>query len=110
MMTGSGLLYLIGPPRVVEVFHHLGYPDYFRRLLGLAKILGIVTLLWAREQPRLREWVYAGFSFDLLAAALSHAFSGDAIGAWSAPLLALAILTGSYVWWHLPRARERERG
>jgi hypothetical protein len=101
-MVGSGTLYLIGPPQVAEVFRHLGYPDYFRNILGVAKILGVATLLFGRRWPTLREWAYAGFAFDFFAASLSHAISGDGAAA-IPPLVALALLTGSYLLWYLPR-------
>ena len=32
-------------PQVTEAFTHLGFPDYFRVELALAKLLGIVLLL-----------------------------------------------------------------
>jgi DoxX-like family len=36
----SGVLYLVGPPPIVAAIRNLGYPDYFRPLLGIAKLLG----------------------------------------------------------------------
>jgi hypothetical protein len=107
-MLGSGTLYLIGPPQVAEVFRHLGYPDYFRSILGVAKILGVATILFGRHWPTLREWAYAGFTFDFFAASLSHAIRGDGAAA-IMPLVALALLTGSYLLWYLPRREEPVR-
>jgi hypothetical protein len=104
-MVGSGVMYLVGPPRVVDVFHHLGYPDYFRTLLGTAKILGVAVILGARRIPRLREWAYAGFTFDLVAATLSHAIRGEPAAAVE-PLFALALLMSSYFLWHRPMQRK----
>jgi hypothetical protein len=98
-MLGSGVMYVVGPPPVVGVFHHLGYPDYFRTLLGVAKILGTVAILGARRMPALREWAYAGFTFDLAAAALSHAISREPAAAVE-PMIALGLLMSSYVLWH----------
>jgi DoxX-like family len=107
-LGGSGILYIVGPPPVVEGFHHLGYPDYFRTLLGIAKVLGIVALVAGGRYPTLREWAYAGFTFDLLAAFLSHLLSGDGPAA-ASPLIVLALLAGSYVLWHRPRQAARAR-
>src|SRR5207237_3620775 len=48
-------------PQVAAAFTHLGFPDYFRVELSLAKLLGVVLLL-APAPPRLKEWAYAGFA------------------------------------------------
>jgi DoxX-like family/Domain of unknown function (DUF4345) len=95
MMTGSGIALLLAPAPVVETFGHLGYPLYFARLLGLAKLLGVVALL-APRVGILREWAYAGFTFDLVAAVLSHGLSGDGIGRAAGALFALGLLLASY--------------
>jgi hypothetical protein len=98
-MTLSGALYLLGPAQVVEGFRHLGYPDYLRPMLGVAKLLGVAAILALPRERRLREWAYAGFAFDFVGAFLSHLASGD--GPKSAlPLVTLALLAGSYVTSH----------
>jgi hypothetical protein len=56
----------------VEVVGHLGYPAYFCTWLGIAKLLGVAALLIPVSRA-LREWAYAGFTFDILAAAISVA-------------------------------------
>jgi DoxX-like family len=48
-------------PVVAEAFAHLGFPDYFRVELALAKLLGVVVLL-VPLPARLKEWAYAGFA------------------------------------------------
>lgn len=94
LMALSGILYLVGPRPVVEGLRALGYPPYFRKLLGSAKLLGVVGI-WAPRRPVLREWAYAGFTFDLVAAIFSHVFTGDAAHAPPAAL-ALGIALTSY--------------
>ena len=106
MMGLSGLLYLAGTRSVVDTFHVLGYPDYFRQLLGVAKLAGVVALL-APGAPTLREWAYAGFTFTLIAAFASHLLSGDAPIHALAPMLALGPLMASYL---LRRRRAASRG
>ena len=49
----------------------LGYPAYFLVILGVWKLLGVVAIA-APGLPRLKEWAYAGFSFDLSGAFVSH--------------------------------------
>ena len=70
LMTYSGVMGLITTPESVKVFQQLGYPVYFVGLLSGAKILGVIALL-VPGYPRLKEWAYAGFAIDLVAAAYS---------------------------------------
>jgi hypothetical protein len=56
--------------------HHQGlallaYPPYMLAVLGTAKILGAIALV-VPKFPRLKEWAYAGFVFDLIGAIWSH--------------------------------------
>ena len=60
----------------MQAMHLLGYPLYMLRILGLAKILGAITLLLNRP-TRTVEWAYAGFAFLLLGATASHLLAGD---------------------------------
>ena len=68
-------------PQVAEAFTHLGFPDYFRVELALAKLLGVVLLL-APVPPRLKEWAYAGVAFTLGSALIAHFAVGDGPDAW----------------------------
>ena len=99
-MAGSAVGYLTGNSRMAEGFRHLGYPDYFRTLLGVAKLIGVVALLVPRVPVPVREWAYAGFGITLIAAAVSHRTSGDPTGNVVAPLLAL--LVAARVLWQRP--------
>jgi hypothetical protein len=96
MFALSGAAFLAGPANVVTMFRHLGYPDYFRQLLGVAKLLGVAALVAPLPSSTLREWAYAGFAFTCIAAAASHVMSGDPIGKALGPLFALALLLTSY--------------
>ena len=46
--------------------------------------------------PRLKEWAYAGFFFELTAAAASRAFVGDGAADIVAPLVFLALVVASW--------------
>jgi DoxX-like family len=46
--------------------------------------------------PRLKEWAYAGFFFELTGAAASHAFVGNDVGQIPAPLGFLALVMASW--------------
>ncbi|MGH9819924.1 MAG: DoxX family protein, partial [Pyrinomonadaceae bacterium] len=80
LLTGFMLLGAIPDvlqiPDAVSFIAHLGYPAYLLTFLGVAKILGSFAVL-VPGFPRLREWAYAGLTFDLLGALYSHLSVGD---------------------------------
>ncbi len=84
----------------VEGIRHLGYPDYFRVLLTIFKVTGGLALILPMVPGRLKEWAYAGFTFNLIAATVSH----GAVDGWNFqsffPLIVLAILAVSYIYYH----------
>jgi|SRR5689334_1053915 len=85
-------------PQVAQAFAHLGFPDYFRVGLSWAKLVGIVLLL-APVPARLKEWVYAGFAFDLGWAVIAHLAVKDGVQAWIWPA-GTGVLWGlSYFFW-----------
>jgi uncharacterized membrane protein YphA (DoxX/SURF4 family) len=61
---------------VVDVVTQLGYPVYVLRILGILKVAGAVVLFLPRL-PRLKEWAYAGVTFELTGAAASHVLRGN---------------------------------
>jgi len=93
----GGVIQLTHAPEVAATLNHLGYPLYFATILGIWKILGAITTV-VPGLPRLKEWAYAGFVFDLTAAAASHAYAGDAPSDIGAPL---AFLVPVLVSWAL---------
>ena len=85
-------------PQVADAFQHLGFPAYFRVELSWAKMVGLLLLLLPLP-ARLKEWVYAGFAFDLGSAIVAHLSVGDGPQAWGWAL-ATSVLWGlSYVSW-----------
>ncbi len=94
-MTAGGMMNLMRAEMQQEAMTALGYPEYLMTILGVAKILGVIALLIPKT-PLLKEWAYAGFTFDLLGAAASHASIGDPIVEAIVPLLILAIAGASY--------------
>ena len=96
-LAGSGIGFLTLRPVAIEGMTHLGYPLYITRFLGLAKLLGVLAIL-VGTFPRIKEWAYAGFVFNLLGAAYSHLFSGDGPKALG-PLAILSFTFISYCYW-----------
>jgi hypothetical protein len=106
MMTISGVLFLVGPAPVAQQMRALGYPDYFRAMLGVAKLLGVAALVVPWPQLRaVREWAYAGFVFVLAGAFVSHVANGDPITRLPQALFALALAVTSYALRHRPSRR-----
>lgn len=92
-----GALYLAHNAQVYQVIHgRLGYPLYIIPVIGLTHILGGVGLL-VPHAPRLTQWVYAGLTFDLLLAGISHVSCHDSVWNASHPFLLLAVVIVSYV-------------
>jgi uncharacterized membrane protein YphA (DoxX/SURF4 family) len=91
----GGILHLSQSPEVVSTLHHLGYPAYFATILGAWKLLGAIAITLP-GLPRLKEWAYAGFFFDLSAAAISRAAVGDSAPDTIAPLVFLALVLASW--------------
>jgi uncharacterized membrane protein YphA (DoxX/SURF4 family) len=91
----GGVLNLTQNEQVVATMHHLGYPAYFASLLGIWKLLGAIAIV-VPGFPRLKEWAYAGFFFDLTAAAVSRAAVGVSAGDIVAPLVFLALVLASW--------------
>ncbi|MFT4031518.1 MAG: DoxX family protein [Siphonobacter sp.] len=74
----------------------LGYPDYFAYSLVIAKVLGVIAITSPKTPEKVKEWAYAGLSFTLIFAFLSHAFVDRNIGYILMPLAFLGILAVSY--------------
>jgi hypothetical protein len=95
-MGASSLIYLTHQPFMVDnVVGALGYPLYVLNILGTAKLLGALALL-APGLPQLKEWAYAGFVFNLIGAAWSHAAVGHGLGEVMPPIVLLGVLAASY--------------
>lgn len=100
MWTLGGISSLMKSPSSMEVFHRLGYPNYFATLLGTAQILGVIAIL-APVPRTLREWAYAGLTFDAIAAISSNLAIGSPIFHLVFPVLALALVLTSYRAWRV---------
>jgi hypothetical protein len=79
-------------------FVHLGFPDYFRKELGIAKLIGAIVLL-APLPGKIKEWAYAGFSITLISALIAHISSGDGINIFAPVLIAFILLILSYIFY-----------
>ena len=83
-----------------EGIRHLQYPEYFGATLVIFKILGSLILIMPFVKGRLKEWAYAGFTFNFIFAAVSHLAVDGMNSQAFFPLIILAILMISYFSYH----------
>jgi uncharacterized membrane protein len=97
-MLFSGVMYFVADAPA-DTFERLGFPDYFRIQLGIAKLVGGVALLI--PLPRwMKEWTYAGFTIDFASALIAHLAVGDPVSTMVMPVVLLAVLMVSYASYH----------
>jgi hypothetical protein len=76
----------------------LSYPDYFAYSLVIAKVLGVIAIVYTKTPPKLKEWAYAGLTFTLIFAFISHSCVDKNISYMIMPLAFLGILAVSYIY------------
>ena len=77
----------------------LGFPEYFLVYTGFTKLLGLIALL-IPGFPKIKEWVYAGFTFDLIGAIYSLIAIGMPVTTLWPQTIALVLLAASYIVFH----------
>ena len=83
-----------------ESFRHLGYPSYLIIIISIFKVMGAVALIIPQVPARIKEWAYAGFAIDFIGASSSYFFV-DGFGFYALfPLIVLAVLVVSYIYYH----------
>ncbi|EKJ86487.1 DoxX-like family protein [Leptospira meyeri serovar Hardjo str. Went 5] len=98
-MLFSAVSYFMNPEIAVG-FNRLGFPDYFRVELGIAKLIGSLIILVPQISRRFKEWAYVGFGITFISAAIAHLRSGDSVSTVIAPIVIFGILTVSYVFYY----------
>lgn len=99
MMLFSGISYLTND-ELKAAITGLGFPDFFRVELGLAKIIGAIVLIIPSLPLVLKQFAYFGFALTFLSAALAHISVNDPIAVTVSPVLFLGILAVSYVYFN----------
>ena len=74
----------------------LGYPDYFAYALIICKLLGVLAIAVPQVPTKLKEWAYAGLTFNLIFAFISHACVDKNAAFMLMPILVLGVLAVSY--------------
>ena len=99
LMLFSAVSSFMPNPQGVEMMKKLGYPYSVLTLLSVAKILGIIAIL-IPGFPRLKEWAYAGFTFDLVGAIFASLAAGYSIAQALPIVVGLVFVFGSYIYYH----------
>jgi len=100
LMLFSAISSFMTNPQAEAFARHIGYPVYIFKFLAVAKILGVIAIL-IPGFSRLKEWAYAGFTFDLLGAMYSFFAVNDSASQWAPMLTAgLIFIFGSYIFYH----------
>ncbi|RKR80115.1 DoxX-like protein [Mucilaginibacter gracilis] len=87
-------------PDFKKIFAHLGFPDWFRVELGIAKLLGAFAVAIPAVPARVKEWAYFGFLLSFSSAVIAHYNAGDPVFNMVAPLIMLLVLVVSYISFH----------
>lgn len=99
MMLMSAITSFKPTPEGEAMMKSIGYPYNVLQMLGVAKILGVVALLLPGFN-RLKEWAYAGFTFDLIGAIYAFLMVGTPLTDLIFILLGLVFVFGSYIYHH----------
>lgn len=89
---------LFAPEYVNAGTKPLGYPDYFAYTLIICKVLGVIAISYSKTPEKLKEWAYAGLTFNLIFAFISHACVDQNIGFMLMPVVVLGVLAVSYIY------------
>jgi hypothetical protein len=98
-MLASFFNYMFNPVMKVG-YAHIGFPDWFRVELGIAKLLGAIALIVPKVSKRIKEWAYFGFFVNFFSAILAHYAVNDPVINMIAPLAVLILLIISYMTYH----------
>jgi hypothetical protein len=102
-MTVTGMVQIFKTHDEIDLMTRIGYPIYFLTIIGVWKILGVITVLIPKF-PLVKEWAYAGFFFAMSGAVFSHLASGSAAMDYFGPMLLLVLTVLS--WYFRPAERK----
>ncbi|GAB2699954.1 DoxX family protein [Mucilaginibacter koreensis] len=105
VMLGSAIPNILMVEMSVKGFAEISLPAYLLPFLGVAKALGVIAIL-VPGLPRLKEWAYAGLTFDLIGAIYCVAASGKPASNWAPMFIFIALAAGAYIVYH---KREKTR-
>ncbi len=92
-------IFYFNDPMAIEGIKELGFPNYFRIELTIAKIIGGLVLIIPVIPARFKEWAYVGFGIDFISAFIANIV---VLGfAASVPaIVSFGVLAVSYIYFH----------
>ncbi|NIJ56122.1 DoxX family protein [Dyadobacter arcticus] len=97
---GIGSVYgIVSHPASLKQLTDIDFPTYLAPFLGVARLLGLIAVV-NPKYPRLKEWAYAGLTFDIIGAIYSQIATEQPFTDLLFPLLAIFLLSGSYLLYH----------
>jgi hypothetical protein len=103
MMAFSSISSLASPEKAAEFFKTMNMPAYLISFLSIAKILGVIAIL-VPGYPRIKEWAYAGLTFDLIGAVYCNYAVGKPASDWLPMVIFIVLALVSYYLYHKLRA------
>lgn len=86
-------------PDLKAAYVHIGFPDWFRIELGIAKLLGALALALPVVPARIKEWAYFGFFVNFFSAIIAHYMVDDPIFNLIAPFVMFVLVSVSYIYY-----------
>jgi hypothetical protein len=94
----SGVFFL-NSEMAIAGMRHLGLPDWFRWEVSIGHLIGGILLV-VPVNKRIKEWTYAAFGIDFISAFIAYASIDGFVSNTFSPILLLALLIVSYVYYH----------
>lgn len=76
----------------------LGYPEYIMPVTGISKLLAVIAILQTKFIT-IKEWAFAGLTFNFIMASVSWAIVGQPLFFVLFPMIALIIMLVPYFLW-----------
>lgn len=92
IMLFSAQMYLLHYESAAYYYKYLGFPEWMIYPSAFAKVLALIAI-WSKLSRFLKEWSYAGLTFDLIMAITAHYMAGDGITWMSSVGLLLVVVS-----------------
>jgi len=95
--------FFIHSPEGDKVMAQIQIPMYLMKMLAVGKVLGAIAMV-IPGYPRIKEWAYAGYFFDLAGATFCFIATGSPVGEWAMMAFFVVLVLVSYFTYHKLKA------